>query len=45
MAKVINVDTYFVNAVKAQTSGLGSFEYTSGVLKIRPGTKSDHSNV
>ena len=39
------MDTSFVNAVKVQTSGLVSFEYTSAGLKIRPGTKSNHANV
>jgi len=45
MAKVVKVDAAFVNAVKAQTSGLVSFEYTGAGLKIRPGTQSDHTSV
>ena len=45
MAKVVTVDTAFVNGVKAQTSGLVSFEYTGAGLKISPGSKSDHTNV
>ena len=39
------MDTIFVNAVKAQTSRLVSFEYINGGLKIRPGWKSYHINI
>ena len=45
MAKVIKVDNSFINSIKAQTTRLSSFEYTSAGLKIRPGTKSDHFTV
>jgi Arginine methyltransferase-interacting protein, contains RING Zn-finger len=45
VAKVKAIDTTFVNAVKAQTSGLVTFEYTAGGLKIRPESKSDHHNI
>ena len=44
-AKVIKVGTTFVNVVKAQTSGLVSFEYINEGPKIRPGSKADHINI
>ena len=43
-AKVKNIYTTFVNAVKVETSGLVTFEYTADSLKIKPVTKSDHYN-
>ena len=45
VAKVKVIDTNFVNAVKAQTSGLVTFEYTRDGFRIRPDTKSDHHNI
>ena len=41
MAKVIKVET----AVRAQTSGLVSFEYTQGGLKIRTSVEADYKAV
>ena len=45
MSKVKKENTTFFNAVKAQTSGLVSFEYTNGGLKIRPVSKSGHNSI
>ena len=45
VVKTQKVDTAFANAVKAQTNGLVSLEYTSGGLKVRTSTSSDHSNM
>ena len=45
VAKVRNIDSNFVNSVKAQTSGLVTFQYTAGGLKIRPLAKSDHHSI
>ena len=45
MGKVNKVDTAFIDAVKAQTSCLVSFENTNGGLKIRPVYKSDHHSI
>ena len=41
-AKVMKVETAVINAVRAQTSGLVSFEYTQGGLKIRTSVEADH---
>jgi len=45
VAKVMKVETAFINAVRAQTSGLVSFEYTQGGLKIRTSVEADHKAV
>ena len=45
VAKVMKVETAFINAVRAQTSGLVSFEYTQGGLKIRTPVEVDHEAV
>ena len=45
MARVKKVETFFIKAVRAQTSGMVSFEYTQGGLKIRTSVKADHKAV
>ena len=45
VAKVNKVEATFINAVRAQTSGLVSFEYTQGGLKIRTSVEADHKAV
>ena len=45
VTKVKKVKTAFINAVRAQTSGLVSFEYIQGGLKIRTLVEVDHKAI
>ena len=45
VAKDMTVETAFIKAVRAKTSGLVSFEYTQGGLKIRTSVEADHKAV
>ena len=45
VAKFKKVETLFINVVRAQTSGMVSFEYTQGGLKIRTSVEADHKAV
>ena len=43
--KMKNIETSFVNAVKAQTSGQITFEYATSGLRIRPANMEDHASI
>ena len=45
VARIANVDTSIVNAIKAQTSGQMVFEYAARCLKIRTDTLADFNSV
>ena len=42
VVKANKVDNTFLNAIKAQTSGLARFEYSNVGPYVRPVSKSDH---
>ena len=45
VAKVKEVESAFINAVRVHTSRLVSFEYTQGGLKIRTSVEANHKTV